>query len=188
MTDRRRIRTVSKSGTHRTVRPRGGHQDHETYAVTLPPGSRNPERWARATFDGAPAVIRLVLVIGWRLVLRLRPVHGDAGVLGWRLDHSDDGRAGDSVVLSTRSSVMRATLTFAVRDDELLVTGRRELDGARARALWAVVRPVHRFLAPRLVCAAVSRSTHRPGGERVPSTPAGAEHDERRRGERGDSR
>ncbi len=100
------------------------------------------ERWARATFEGAPAVVRGLLALGWRLGLGLRLGGGarDARVLGW------------PIVESSRA---------ALEDARLVQSTLVRYESAAAAPVWRVVSLLHRAVMPRLLARAsrASRAT-----------------------------
>lgn len=107
------------------------------------------EGWARATFEGAPAAARLVIVAGWRLALRLRlvPRGSPSSVLGWRIL----SRTPSAVVLATDSPLLAARLVVQV-DGALvvhttLVRVRNRLGGV----VWAAAIPIHQVTIPFLL-------------------------------------
>lgn len=78
-----------------------------TYAVVINgKDDRSAEQWARETFEGAPAVIRWLVVAGCRYVpgLNLGPRPSSDHVLGWKVA----SRSKDSIVLDVRSRMLTA--------------------------------------------------------------------------------
>src|SRR4051794_25547248 len=55
--------------------------------------THDAERWARAAFGSVPALLRPVLLVGWRFVLRLRlgPTRATDHVLGWSVAVNQPG-------------------------------------------------------------------------------------------------
>ena len=93
---------------------------------------------------------RLVLWIH-RHVLRfsLGPFISSAHVIGWKIVHSDP----DQFVLSADGSLMRGQLVLSRQTDRraVLTTQLFYRHHATARMVWAVIGPVHRAIAPRLI-------------------------------------
>src|SRR5690348_1942895 len=61
------------------------------YATEVRPGeTRSSEAWARQLWEGAPAVLRWFMTLGWRSVLRLRlgPHRSPDHILGWAITES----------------------------------------------------------------------------------------------------
>lgn len=122
--------------------------------------SQDAEQWARAIFEESRAPVRLLLVVGWRLVLRLRlgPRPSPDHVLGWLIE----AREPDEVRLRLDSPLMTALLTVRVQCGadrsrvafDTRVTYRRR----PARTLWAAVGLVHRRVVPHLLNAAARRN------------------------------
>jgi Protein of unknown function (DUF2867) len=93
---------------------------------------------------------RLVL---WthRHVLRFRlgPFTSSDHVIGWKIAYSDP----DQFVLTADGSLMRGQLALRRHADRhvVLTTQLFYRHHATARMVWAVVGPVHRAIAPRLI-------------------------------------
>lgn len=117
----------------------------------LLPGDRSgkPEKWARATFEGAPVPLRWLLPFGWRLVLGLRlgPLRSSRHVLGWRIEDSDEG----SITLESRSWLAVADNIVVVEETGVrwvtVVHYRRRV----AAAVWALAAPIHHLTVPWLL-------------------------------------
>lgn len=116
--------------------------------------ARSPERWARATFEGAPGPVRWVLRAGWRFGLgfRLGPRSSPDHVLGARI--TDTGP--EVVVLELRSRLLLAHNVFLVRDGRVRVATLVRYESGAARPLWSVVSTVHRAVVPHLLNRAAS--------------------------------
>ncbi|BBY39306.1 hypothetical protein MMAN_34400 [Mycobacterium mantenii] len=101
---------------------------------------------------------RLVLWIH-RNVLRLRlgPPRSPDHLIGWPIVRSDP----DELVLSTRGPLMRGELTLRRQDGRraVLTTRLHYRHRIAARAVWALIGPLHRAVAPRLM----QRSAHKGG-------------------------
>jgi len=113
--------------------------------------SRTAEQAFRDGLGAEPGVSgRLVLWIH-RHVLRFRlgPLSSPDHVIGWKIVHSDP----DQFVLTTDGSLMRGQLALCRQADRhaVLTTQLFFRQRATARMVWAVVGPVHRAIAPRLI-------------------------------------
>jgi hypothetical protein len=138
-------------------------------AFEIPIGGAD-SRTAEETFrDGLGAEPgaggRLVLWIH-RHVLRFRlgPFTSADHVIGWKIVHSEP----DHFMLTTDGSLMRGQLAMSRRADRhaVLTTQLFFRHDATARIVWAVIGPVHRAIAPRLIenCA---RRTSAPTARKV---------------------
>jgi hypothetical protein len=113
--------------------------------------SRTAEQAFRDGLSAEPgAGGRLVLWIH-RYVLRFRlgPFTSSDHVIGWKIVYSDP----DQFVLSADGSLMRGQLVLSCQADRhaVLTTQLFYRHHAAARLVWAVVGPVHRAIAPRLI-------------------------------------
>jgi hypothetical protein len=140
-----------------------GYDYADCFEVPLPADDRrSAEELFRAGLR--PAVLRHLIVLVHRHVLRfdLDTRTGADEVLGWRIVTSTH----DVVVLEAAGPVMRAVLVGR-RDPAgwLRLTSflfrRRPRTG---RALWAVVGPIHRLVAPYLLGRAVAAEGGRIAG------------------------
>jgi hypothetical protein len=110
---------------------------------------RDAEWWARATFGSAPTVFRWMLLVGWRLVLRLRlgSARSPDHVLGWDAVARDPAAftmSASSPLIEARNVVLAdaETVTWVTT-----VRYRRPL----GRLLWSVSAPIHHRTIPRLL-------------------------------------
>ncbi|EFL20631.1 conserved hypothetical protein [Streptomyces himastatinicus ATCC 53653] len=111
--------------------------------------ARTPEEWARATFEGAPAPVRWLLVGGWTLVLGLRlgPRTSPAHVLGWPVPDSGP----DSITLAAASRLVAARNVVVVDGARVVWVTSVRFHGRVGRAVWAVAAPVHHLAVPFLL-------------------------------------
>ena len=121
-------------------------------AFELPIGERRfltPEQWARATFEQAPALLRLLLVAAWNygLGLRLGARSSPDRVQGWLISSSGP----DSITLEARSRLMVAQNIVAVRETTVDLVSLVQFNGRTGRALWAAATPVHLRVIPYLL-------------------------------------
>jgi hypothetical protein len=120
--------------------------------------TRTPLQWARALFEGAPAVLRWCMVFGWRRVLglRLAPRTSDDHVLGWTV--ADGDLVAGSTALLADSRFLRARNIVMVDDTTVTWVTLVHYSHAAARPLWAVARPIH-HLTIRYLLARAARAT-----------------------------
>lgn len=92
-------------------------------------------------------------VVPWihRHVLRFRlgPYSSPEHIIGWTMARSDR----DELVLTARGPLMHGELTLRRQDDRRasLTTRVQYCHKTAARTVWAVVGPLHRAVAPRLM-------------------------------------
>jgi Protein of unknown function (DUF2867) len=113
--------------------------------------SRTAEQAFRDGLGVEPGAIGRLVLWTHRHVLRFRlgPFTSSDHVIGWKVVHSDP----DQFVLTTDGSLMRGQLVLRRQADRhaVLITQLFYRHDATARMVWAVVGPVHRALAPRLI-------------------------------------
>jgi Protein of unknown function (DUF2867) len=116
--------------------------------------TRSAEQWARAAFEGAPAVLSAFVVAGWRygLGFRLGPRASRAHVLGWKIT----GNAPDAVVLDLQSALLTAKKVVRVEGDRVVMTTFVRYERRPARLLWSAVTPIHHRTEPFLLGRAAS--------------------------------
>jgi hypothetical protein len=104
------------------------------------------EQWARATWEGAPTIVRWFLVLGWRFVLGLRLERRPSPntVLGWRLTE----HTADAVTLEARSGLLAGHNVVIVHDSEVVWTTLIRYERAAARPIWRLVELIHRIVLP----------------------------------------
>jgi hypothetical protein len=132
----------------RTDLPRSGFAS----AFEVPIGARKfltPEQWARATFEGAPALLRAFLVTAWKygLGLRLGPRTSPDHVQGWLISSSGPG----SITLEARSPFMVAQNIVAVRESTVVLVTLVHFTHRAGRVQWAVATPIHNRVIPYLL-------------------------------------
>jgi Protein of unknown function (DUF2867) len=83
------------------------------------------------------------------LRFRLGPYSSPDHIIGWPILRSDH----DEIVLTTRGPLMCAQLTLRRQDGRraILITRLHYCRKTAARAVWAMVGPLHRAVAPRLM-------------------------------------
>jgi hypothetical protein len=114
------------------------------------------EQWARATLEGAPIVLRRVLLwILSALGLQLGPARSDRFVVGWELRRSTP----EFVLLGAGSRIgLSAELLFKRRRHILLWATFVQLENLIARGVWAGLAPVHRRVVRYLLERAGSQA------------------------------
>jgi hypothetical protein len=120
-----------------------------------PVEDRTAEQWARAILEGAPAVMRRTLLLGWSaLGLKLGPTGSDGFVLGWEVRRSTP----NVVLLGANSRLgLRAELLFERQQQMLLFDTFVHKENRISRAIWAGVQPLHRPIVRSLLEQANSR-------------------------------
>jgi hypothetical protein len=116
---------------------------------------RSPEQWARATFEGAPLVVRSFIVGGWvaALGLRLGPRPSPDHILGWTIETATD----EVVVLGVHSSVLGpAHLALRVKDSHVVLATFLRFERRPGRSIWWAAAPLHRRIVRYLLEHAAS--------------------------------
>lgn len=116
-----------------------------TYVVALAPGdTRSSEQWARTVWEEAPAPLRLVMLAGWKLVLRLRlgPRHSPDHILGWRITARDP----DRTECRLDSPFLSAGNVFRTSGGRLAWSTFVTYDRPAARLIWPPAAPLHRLI------------------------------------------
>ncbi|OBG28889.1 DUF2867 domain-containing protein [Mycobacterium sp. 852002-51057_SCH5723018] len=112
--------------------------------------SRSAEQAFRDALGAAPGALGGLVLWIHRHVLRFRlgPSSGRDYVIGWRIVRSGH----DEIVLETGGPLMLGQLTLRRRDGRAkLVTRLQYRRKVAARTVWALVGPLHRAVAPRLM-------------------------------------
>ncbi len=140
----------------------GGAADYASaFAVSVPDaGARSAEQWARSVFEGAPVVLRWFLILGWKVVLRLRlgPRNSPDHVLGWRIAANTPQTATrQTTTLQAASSLVTAHKVLVVDDGRVTVTTMVRYERPLARLVWSAIAPVHHRLEPLLLTRAANR-------------------------------
>ena len=121
----------------------------------------DPEAFARALLEDAPAARRASLLAGWTaLGLRLGSPAAADRVLGWRVARS----APDHVLLDARSPLgLDGQLLVAAEPSGVLFATLVRLRTPIARAVWAPVVAPHQRIVRELLTAAAERVASRTG-------------------------
>jgi hypothetical protein len=113
--------------------------------------SRTAEQAFRDGLGAEPGAGGRLVLWTHRHVLRFRlgPFTSSDHVIGWKIVHSDP----DQFVLTANGSLMRGQLALRRQADRhaVLTTQLFYRHRAAARIVWAVIGPVHRAIAPRLI-------------------------------------
>ena len=124
------------------------------WALAPVDAARGPGDWARDTFEGAPGVVRTVLLWGWRWGLGLRLDPGNRStVLGWRITR----RTADGVTVSAASRLLTASNEVIVEGSSVTWTTRVTCRNRGGAVLWRLAAPLHEALLPRLLTEAARR-------------------------------
>ena len=112
---------------------------------------RTGEQALRDALGDEPGALGGLVVWIHRHILRFRlgPYSSPEHVIGWRIMHSDP----DEIVLAASGPLMRAELRLQREDGRraVLTTRLHFCHKIAARTVWAMVGPLHRALAPRLM-------------------------------------
>jgi hypothetical protein len=108
--------------------------------------SMSAEQWARATWEGAPTIVRWFLKLGWRVILglQLAPGRSPTHVLGWRMLDAHP----DTVTLQARSALINGHNVVIVQESTVLWTTLVRYERPIARPIWRLVELVHRIVLP----------------------------------------
>ncbi len=153
--------TDAPSGRARAVTPGGpppglGPYDYaDAFSVRLDePDAQPTEEWLRTGLERAPWLARTFVRLVWRgvLGLRLGPPGSPEHIHGWRIVV----RETDMTAVEATSPLLRGLLiAHRVSPTETTLTTYLEYRRpALARAVWTLVGPAHRVLAPILLARA----------------------------------
>lgn len=124
----------------------------DVFEVPIATGDvRTAEQSFRDGLGDRPGVGGNLVLWIHRNVLRLRlgPSRSSGHLIGWPIVRSDP----DELVLATRGPLMRGELTLRRQDGRraVLTTRLHYRRRVAARAVWALIGPLHRMVAPRLM-------------------------------------
>ncbi|MGA7051038.1 MAG: hypothetical protein WBZ37_07140 [Mycobacterium sp.] len=114
----------------------------DTFVLETRPGdARTPEEWARAILEGAPAALRIKLLLGWSAIgLKVTYGHSARAVLGWEVRASGP----EFVLLGADSRIgMPGQLLFKPERDVLVFATFVQQDNSVARGVWAATESTH---------------------------------------------
>jgi hypothetical protein len=123
-------------------------------------GRLTPEQWARATWEGAPGLLRRFVLTGWTLVLGLRlgPRPSPTHVLGWLISAADS----NSITLQADSRLLAAQNIVVVDGSSVVWVTLVRFDRRIARPMWAIATPIH-HMTIRYLLAHAGLSSHSQG-------------------------
>ncbi len=126
-----------------------------SFAIEFPGAAHeSPEQWARAILEGAPPLLRWFVLLGWKVVLRLRLApRGPDTVAGWTISTSTS----DSITLEVQSGSLAARKVLLVDRDRLTLTTYVWYQRRAGRVIWSTLAPVHHRVEPLLMTLAASR-------------------------------
>jgi len=148
--------TVNRVEVSPVADPEFGTFDYaDTFEMrTVRPDSRPAAAWLRAGLEDSPAVLRWLVVLVHRHVLRFRvgSLSGDHMLGLWRIVKLED----DDARLEADGPLITGRLVATRRDPHTarLDTFVRFNSRPTAPAVWALVGPLHRAVAPRLMARA----------------------------------
>jgi hypothetical protein len=104
------------------------------------------EEWARGVFEGPPLPVRLVIRLGWVLLLRLglAPATSNDHVAGWTIA-TDTPR---TFRMTARSPLLSASNRVEVEDSGVLWLTEVDFATRLGRLLWTVAAPIHHATIP----------------------------------------
>jgi hypothetical protein len=110
------------------------------------PRSATAEQWARATWEGASAIVRWFMTLGWRFILGLQLTRGRSptSVLGWSMTDEQP----DTVTLQAHAALISAHNVVIVQESTVLWITLVRYERPIARPVWRLVEPVHRIVLP----------------------------------------
>ena len=116
---------------------------------------RSVEQWMRSILEDAPRILEWFVLLGWKLVLRLRlaPRGAPDAIAGWTIVETTP----DSMVLEVRSSLVRARKVLDVEADRVRLTTYVWYESRAGRLVWSALAPVHHRIEPLLLTLAASR-------------------------------
>ncbi|MFB9831369.1 DUF2867 domain-containing protein [Actinoallomurus acaciae] len=145
-----RARQVAVEASTRAVDTLAEPDYASSFEISTPQAdARSPEQWARALFEEAPRALRLFLVFGWRtaLGLRLGPRPSADHVLGWRIIATTS----DATVLALDSPLITGHNVLEIKDSRILFSTFVRYEHWAAKAIWAMVAPIHHKTIPFLL-------------------------------------
>ncbi|OBA63927.1 hypothetical protein A5647_00240 [Mycobacterium sp. 1100029.7] len=121
----------------------------DVFEVPISRGDRRAaEQMFRDALRGGPGGGLVLWIHRHVLRFRLGPISSPDHVIGWPIVRSGP----DELVLTTSGPLMRGELTLRREDGRRAsLTTRVHYRHGGARAVWAVVGPMHRIVAPRLM-------------------------------------
>jgi hypothetical protein len=157
------VRRGPVEGAIRAAGPFTPACDYEVaFTVDRPAGdSGTPEAWMRLIFEGAPRPLRWFMVSGWVLLTcRLERGRGKGQILGWPIRQRGDHSITDMV--ETRIGLDSYLVVGVDAGSITLATLVRYTTRPRlARAIWALVIPLHEVILRTVVRRAARNAAAR---------------------------
>lgn len=140
----------------------------DVFEVPIHPGDfRSAEQAFRDGLGETPCALGNLVLWIHRHVLRLHlgPYSSPEHVIGWRITHLDH----DEIVLTTDGPLMCGQLTLRREHDAraVLTTRLHYRHKIAARTVWAIIGPLHRIVAPRLMQRSARRGLIQTAGRQV---------------------
>ena len=134
----------------------GGYDYADAFEIDIPePDARSPEEMFRAALENASWVQRWVPIAHRRLLrFRLAAPEAPGHMLGWRIVDSDH----DVVRLRAEGPLIRGAIVGRRTGHVAVFTTHVFFVRRPARAVWAIVGPLHRRIAPYLLERGVAAS------------------------------
>ena len=149
-----RARRVKVPEEIRALDDLGGAGYADAFEVAAGGVERSAEAWAREVFEGLASWQRVLLVLGWRVVMGFGPGPADpAHVLGWRVTTASPA----SITLEQVSSRVRAHVVLKVSGAHLVLVTLVRRENPAGRLAWLLGGPVHRRVIPFAMGRAVAR-------------------------------
>ena len=134
----------------------------DVFEVPIPHGdTRTAEQMFRDALRDEPGGEIVLWIHRHVLRFRLGALSSPDHVIGWTIVHSDP----DAIALTTNGPLMRGELTLRREDGQraTLTTRVHYHRKVAARTVWAMVGPLHRVVAPRLMDRAALSASADPG-------------------------
>lgn len=113
---------------------------------------RRPEQWARLVTGTSPMVLGFVLRVHKALGLRLSPPETAGHLAGWEILQNGP----EEIVLGVAGGIVTPRIVVSNPPGQVIFATLIRFEGPAARAVWAVVGPVHRVVARYLLHRATS--------------------------------
>ncbi|MGH3714373.1 MAG: hypothetical protein ACRDT4_13060 [Micromonosporaceae bacterium] len=121
------------------------YEDAFTVRSSVP---QSAEQWARLALEGAPPALRGFILGAHRaLGLRLASPKSPDHVLGWEILQSEP----DLLLLGTEGHILTPRIVLSTPPGRVVAATLIRFDRVGARAVWAVVAPIHRGVARYLL-------------------------------------
>lgn len=122
--------------------------DYEDAFAVRTPVRHTPEEWVRLGLEGAPPAVRgFILRAHKALGLRLAPPGSPDHVLGREILQNEP----EQIVLGAEGRIVTPRIVLSTPPGQVVVATLLRFDRVGARAVWAVVAPIHRAVARYLL-------------------------------------